>query len=296
MDELAAYWPDMTGVPDGVDVFAQYPVTGGGSDVGEYELILGDALEVMKGMASCSVDLTVTSPPYDNLRSYDGSYAPDSLDWRGVISELYRVTADGGVVVWVVADATSDGTETGTSFRQALYAKECGFNLHDTMIYEIAGTGAKGSNYAYWQSFEYMFVWSKGKPKTVNRIADVKNSVGGQPRTRSAKSEKLGSRVKRPGVISPMFSVRSNVWRYAAGHDDTYDHPAPFPLQLAKDHILSWSNPGDMVLDPFMGSGTTGIASVQLGRKFTGIEIYPGYHAIAERRIAQAQMPLFVTA
>jgi len=254
----------------------------------DYQLILGDCLEVMRGMDSGSIDLTVTSPPYDNLRDYDGSYAPDSLNWRGTINELYLITASGGVVVWVVSDATKDGTESGTSFRQALYARECGFNVHDTMIYEIAGTGAKGSNYAYWQSFEYMFVWSKGTPKTVNRIADVKNSKGGKMRGFSPKSAHLGSRVERPQVMSPMYSVRPNVWRYAVGQEDTMGHPAPFPLQLAKDHIRSWSNAGDTVFDPFCGSGTTGVAAKQLGRDFIGCELSPAYHAIATRRIEDA--------
>jgi DNA modification methylase len=261
-----------------------------------YELHCGDCLEVMRGMADWSVDLTVTSPPYDGLREYDGTYVPGSLNWRAVIKELYRITAIGGVVVWVVADATRNGTESGTSFRQALHAYDCNFNLHDTMIYEIAGTGAKGSNYAYWQSFEYMFVWSKGVPKTVNRIADVKNSAGGALRTYSAKQEHIGSRKFRPGIVNPMYSVRPNIWRYTNnGHDGAGDHPAPFPLQLAKDHIVSWSAPDDMVFDPFLGSGTTGIAAIQLGRNFKGIEIYPAYYAIAQRRIenAAAQPMLF---
>jgi DNA modification methylase len=256
------------------------------------QLYQGDCLDIMRGMADDSIDLTVTSPPYDGLRHYDGTYVHGSVDWRAIIKELYRITARGGVVVWVVADETKNGTESGTSFRQALWAYECLFNLHDTMIYEIAGTGAKGSNYAYWQSFEYMFVWSKGAPNTVNRIADVKNSAGGKMRGFRTKSAHLGSRVDRAHVVAPMYSVRPNVWRYAVGQEDTMGHPAPFPLQLAKDHIASWSKPGDLVFDPFAGSGTTGIAAVQLQRNFVGCEIVPAYHAIAEKRIAEAQMQL----
>lgn len=145
-----------------------------------YTLIHGDCLDVLPTLEAGSVDLTVTSPPYDNLREYGKDFDADSFNWRGIISELYRVTKPGGVVVWVVADATINGSETGTSFRQALWAMECGFNLHDTMIYQQAGTGAKGSNYAYWQAFEYMFIWSKQHPKTVHRIADVVNSAGGE--------------------------------------------------------------------------------------------------------------------
>ena len=255
----------------------------------EVKLILGDCLDVMREMEADSVDLTVTSPPYDNLRNYDGTYQADSVDWHAIIAELHRVTSNGGVVVWVVADATKDGSESGTSFRQALWARRCKFNLHDTMIYQSAGTGAKGSNYAYWQTFEYMFVWSKGTPKSVTRIADIRNSEGGKPHRFKAKSARLGSRIDRPGIVSPMHSVRPNVWRYAVGQENTMGHPAPFPLALAKDHIVSWSNAGDVVFDPFAGSGTTGIAAVQLQRDFLGCEIVPSYHAIAEKRIAEAQ-------
>lgn len=263
----------------------------------EFQLLQGDCLEVMRTMPDNRFDLTVTSPPYDHIRDYDGTYAPDSLDWRGVIKELYRVTAQGGVVVWVVADATKNGSESGTSFMQALWAKECGFNLHDTMIYQVSGTGAKGSNYAYWQAFEYMFVWSKGKPKVVNRIADVKNVHGGRREKPTPKNDRLGTRMMRNGVTLPMYSVRPNVWKYHAGTngEPSSDHPAPFPLKLAKDHILSWSAAGDVVFDPFAGSGTTGVACMQLGRRFVGCEINPAYHAIAQRRIgdAAAQPMLF---
>lgn len=254
--------------------------------------MLGDCLAYMKTMPAGCIDLTITSPPYDNLRTYDGTFEAGMLDWRAVICELYRITDNGGVVVWVVADATIDGSETGTSFRQALWALECGFHLHDTMIYEVAGTGAKGSNYAYWQSFEYMFVWSKGAPRTVNRIADRKNARAGVLVTRGEKTKDVGTRLGDYTV--PDLGIRSNVWRYHAGNNggEITGHPAPFPLKLASDHVRSWSVPGDLVFDPFLGSGTTGIAAVVEGRRFLGVEINPAYHAIAARRIAAAQMQL----
>ena len=99
----------------------------------DIKFIHGDCLEIMPTLADKSVDLTVTSPPYDNLRTYNGN---SQFDFEGIAKELFRVTKDGGVVVWVVGDANINGSETGTSFRQALYFKEIGFNLHDTMIYQ----------------------------------------------------------------------------------------------------------------------------------------------------------------
>lgn len=258
----------------------------------DVQLYEGDCVEVLQGLPEASIELIITSPPYDNLRAYGPYFDPARFDWRSVITQLYRILVPGGVVVWVVADATVDGSETGTSFRQALWAKDCGFNLHDTMIYEVAGTGAKGSIYAYWQAFEYMFVWSKGRPKTVNRIADVWNTGGGKVRSKGVKASQIRSRMERANIINPTRSVRPNVWRYAVGQEDSRGHPAPFPLKLARDHIISWSNPRESVLDPFMGSGTTGIAAVQLGRSFIGIEINPDYLAIAQQRIAEAQLQL----
>lgn len=262
-------------------------------------LLLGDCLERMGEIPDGSIDLTVTSPPYDNLRTYNGSlndWTPDK--WKAIIAELYRVTKQGGVVVWVVGDATINGSETGTSFRQALHAMDCGFRLHDTMLYEKAGTGACGSNYAYWQSFEYMFVWSKGQPASVNRIADHKNTSEGGISTKGRLSVHGVDKDTRRRV-TPAFSVRTNIWRYS-GRDTGWEkkrggfaHPAMFPEALARDHILTWSNEGDTVFDPFTGSGTTGKMALAHGRKFIGIERDPQYFAIAERRIAEAQSTLF---
>ena len=243
-------------------------------------LMLGDCLERMKEIPDGSVDLTVTSPPYDNLRTYNGNNALwGEHVWKSVIQDLFRVTKQGGVVVWVVGDATIKGSETGTSFKQALWAMECGFNLHDTMIYEKAGTGACGSNYAYWQAFEYMFVWSKGKPKTVTRIETNKPVVQGGSRRKAN-----GTKKKEMRSLEGKKQKLNNIWRFSVGGKDT-GHPAPFPEQLAHDHILSWSNEGDTVLDPFMGSGTTGKMSKQLNRNFIGIELDKEYFEIAKKRI-----------
>ena len=248
------------------------------------QLFHGDCLEVMKEMPDNSVDLTVTSPPYDNLREYNGF----SFDFEGIAKQLFRITKQGGVVVWVVGDATIDGNETFTSLKQALYFKEqCGFNAHDTMIYQQAGTGAKGSNLAYWQNFEFMFIFSKGTPKTVHRIADIFNSGAGKKRSISPKMDRLKTRTER-NVFNPEMSIRPNVWYYAVGVDNKTEHPAPFPINLARDHVISWSNEGDLVFDPFMGSGTTAVACESLGRKWAGSELSEEYCQIAAKRIKKA--------
>lgn len=253
------------------------------------DLRLGDCLDVMRGMEAQSVDAVITSPPYDNLRTYGGH----TWDFEGIAQELYRVVKIGGVVVWVVADETKNGSESGTSFRQALYFRELGFNLHDTMIYEVAGTGAKGSNLAYWQAFEFMFILSKGRPQTVNRLCDIKNKNAGA--TVPGRAGIDGKPKPEPPHCVKEFGVRTNIWRYAVGFADPSDkteHPAPFPEALAADHIKSWSNEGDTILDPFMGSGTTGKMCVRLNRNFIGVEINESYFRIAQKRIGEAQAQL----
>lgn len=241
-------------------------------------------IDTMKRMPANFIDLVVTSPPYDNLRDYNGY----SFPFEEIAQELFRVVKIGGVVVWVVGDATINGSETGTSFKQALFFMQCGFNLLDTMIYCVNGTGAKGSNFAYWQSFEYMFILTKGNPKSVNRIADKPNANAGKLRnaTGSKKLNKVGTRTERKGVEAPAFSVRPNVWLYNVGQNDITEHPAVFPEQLAADHIYSWSNAGDLVYDPFMGSGTTGKMAMLMDRNYIGSEMSSEYVAIAEKRIA----------
>lgn len=248
----------------------------------EVKLHLGDCLEFMKSMPDKSVDLTVTSPPYDNLRKYNGYV----FDFEGIARQLYRVTKDGGVVVWVVADATVNGSETGTSFGQALFFKEIGFNLHDTMIWEKTGQGAVGSNYCYWQNFEYMFVFSKGKLQTFNPIEDRENVYKGSKFVHGSRKTD-GASHSRKMLKHNAFGRRFNIWRIVPESNPI--HKAVFPGQLAGDHILSWSNEGDLVFDPFMGSGTTGEMAVKYRRNFVGSEISSEYLAVAEKRIAEAE-------
>ena len=255
-------------------------------------IIHGDCKEIMQQFPDNCIDLTVTSPPYDNLRTYNGF----TFDFEGIAKELYRVTKKGGVVVWVVGDATINGSETGTSFRQALYFKEMGFNLHDTMIYEKNGTGACGSNLCYWQAFEYMFVLTKGKPKTVNRLGNGKpRTKGGVKPGRLTKDGKQKIEVRSDAEGKEQ--IRDNVWTYNVGFasgDDKVKHPAKFPEKLAEDHIISWSNPGDIVLDPMCGSGTTCKMAAINERKYIGIDISEEYCEIAKKRVSNLQQKLFI--
>ena len=254
------------------------------------KLMQGDCLEKMKELASGSVDMTMTSPPYDNLRDYNGNNKQwGEHAWKGAIRELYRVTKQGGVIVWIVADATVKGSETGTSFRQALWAMDCGFNLHDTMIWNKGSFTAVGAlRIRYAQTFEYMFVFSKGKPNTFNPIKDrhnkIQGKIGGSLRTADGSMRKMSTHGKQRAEYGQRFAI----WDQSPCGGNKSGHPAPFPKQLAVDHILSWSKQGDIVLDPFMGSGTTGIACKKLCRQFIGIELDEKYFEIAQERISEA--------
>lgn len=261
-------------------------------------LWLGDCLERMKEIPDGSVDLTVTSPPYDNLRTYNDSMNDwNATKWQSIIADLYRVTKQGGVVVWVVADATINGSETGTSFKQALHALECGFRLHDTMIYQTNKPPITSPRYQ--STFEYMFVWSKGAPRAFNALREKTLHPGVLNRGgMRGKGGEIGARTteNRTGDTKP----RGNVWYIPrsslSGDEYSRQHPATFPDALARDHILSWSNEGDTVFDPFLGSGTTGKMAVLNGRSFIGIERDPSYFAIAERRIYGAQPQMYLEA
>lgn len=231
-----------------------------------------NCLNTMNRMPDDFIDLTVTSPPYDNLRQYKGY----SFDFEAIAKELYRVTKRGGVIVWVVGDAVNNGSESGTSFKQALFFMSCGFNLHDTMIYKKNSSTypAHEKSNRYTQIFEYMFVFSKGKPKTVNLICDKKNKWAGQS-SFDGKIEKVKE-----------YSPRENIWEYTTSFNDKVDHPAVFPEELARDHICSWSNEGDLAYDCFSGSGTTlKIAHLQK-RNWIGSEISKEYSELAVKRIA----------
>jgi len=266
--------------------------------LGPYDLdsiVAGECASLMAAMPEGYIDLTVTSPPYNNLREYQGYV----FDFEAIARQLWRVTKPGGVVVWVVGDATINGSETGTSFRQALRFKELGFNLHDTMIYDKDGFRYP-QDALYHQVFEYMFVFSKGKPSTLNLLHDRKNSTAGEWRPTTYKRERDGKRSYRKGVTQTTFGKRFNIWRYNGGPYRTtkdnfaFEHPAIFPEALARDHILSWSNPGDIVLDPMVGSGTTCKMAKELGRHWLGFDISPEYVEIARQRVGLAKTPLFI--
>ena len=257
----------------------------------EYEFRVGDCAEML-GRYRESAALILTSPPYDDLRAYGGH----TFDFEGVADACVASLVQGGVLVWVVGDATVDGSETGTSFRQALGFMERGLNLHDTMIYQKSGF-AWPSKTRYHQTWEYMFVFSRGKPKTVNLISDRRNKWTERWSSKSTDRMKDGSTKSRERPTKwDENGIRFNIWQYTVGRGNSaeqtiaHEHPAIFPYALAYDHIRSWTDKGDLVIDPMCGSGTTIRAATDLGRRSVGIDINPEYIDVAQRRMAQASM------
>ena len=254
----------------------------------------GDGAQVLlqDGIAG-TVDLIVTSPPYGALRDYGGH----GFDFEAMASACVAALAPGGVLVWVVGDSTVDGSELGTPYRQALWFLDHGdVLLHDTMIYRKRGNGGRTWHRRHPNGFEFMYVFSKGKPKTVNIICDVPTLEPGRVVRSTSVRNKDGSTSIRPHRTIPDVAPRDNVWTYAQqsanGTPDNPSHPAPFPLALAKDHIRTWSNPGDLVADPMAGSGTTLRAAKELGRRAVGVEIHADYIPIITERLSQDMLDL----
>ena len=260
------------------------------------KIINEDSEKALKKLPPNSVDLTVTSPPYDDIRDYKGYNFSDAT-LNNIIRELFRVTKLGGVVVWVVGDATINGSESGTSFRQALKFIESGFKLHDTMIYEknTSSFPAKRTGNRYTQIFEYMFVFCKDKIKTSNLICDKPNKWAGHTNWGKNTNRLKNGELQETSDIKPVpdFSPRNNIWKYNVGKGfnssdkESHEHPAIFPEQLAEDHILTWSNENDVVLDPFSGSGTTCKMAKKNKRNFIGIDISEEYCKLSEKIIAK---------
>jgi len=236
-----------------------------------------DCLDTMAKMPNNFIDITITSPPYDDMRTYNGY----CFDFENVAKELYRVTKKGGVVVWVVNDKTNKGSESLTSFKQALFFRECGFNV-ETMIWEKTGSGCLGSNKFYGQNFEYMFVFTKGMPKTTNLIKDRENKVKTGKVKVNGGLDKTGKGKNRIVERKP-FGKRNNIWRFDTQKNS--EHPAPFPEQLVNDHLITWSNEGDIAYDPFAGSGTTAKVSIENNRNWIASEISSEYCDVIDRRI-----------
>lgn len=251
----------------------------------------GDSAIVLSSIKSNSVDLVVTSPPYDELRDYNKDSVWDFNSFKKIARQLYRVVKDGGVVVWVVGDSVVKGNKSLSSFKQALYFQQIGFNMFDVIIYEKAGTAPPHKN-RYFNAFEYMFVLSKGNPKTINLLADKPNKWANHSTFGNVtRREQDGTLTPKGRKVVKPFGVRTNIWRYNNGKGFStkdkiaYEHPAIFPEKLVQDHIVSWSNEGDIVLDPFCGSGTVAKVASMLNRKWVGIEISSEYCKIANERL-----------
>lgn len=238
-----------------------------------------DCLEGLKMLKDESVDLTITSPPYDDLRDYKG-YA---FDIKKVVKELYRVTKQGGVCVWVINDRVKNGSKTLTSFRHALYFQDAGFNVNDVMIWNKTNPMPQVRQPRYNQVFEYMFVFSKGKPKTFNPIMIPCKTSGLSYKSTAKQITTDKNRVYKEMVINKE-KVSPNIWDMAVAQNKT-SHPAVFPEELVYKHIISWSNEGDIVMDIFSGSGTTHKVALENNRKFIGFEIAKEYCEIEKERL-----------
>ena len=257
-------------------------------DLGIGQIHCEDCLETMGRMPDDWLDMTITSPPYDDLREYKGY----KFQIDEIVDHLYRKTMEGGVVIWVVGDRTVDGSETLTSFKQALAFKDRGFKVHDTMLYVKNNPIPSDCGKRYRQSFEYMFCFSKGQPKTFTPITEPTKSAGTKIKAfritergrGNVPDEDIGREIKTERKVSNIFSY--NVGTSSASDVIAFQHPAIFPERLVEDQIMTWSTEGDLVYDPFMGSGTTATVAERMGRRWIGSEVSSDYVEIARKRLA----------
>ena len=256
------------------------------------KIINSDSAAFLKTLPDNCIDLTITSPPYDDMRTYGKQESDWTVDvFKTIANELFRITKQGGMVTWVVADKVKDYNKSLTSFRQALYFQEIGFKVYDVLIYE-KNSGGMPNKTRYNSTYEFMFILSKGKPKTINLIKDKPNKWAGVTAwgTNSVR-DKDGVLTQRDKKPVAEFGVRNTIWRYNVGFGFTtkdkmaYKHPAMFPEKLAEDNIISWSNEGDIVLDCFGGSGTVAKMADKLNRKWILVERNLEYCEIAKERL-----------
>ena len=249
----------------------------------ENRIFCGNASDIIKGFPSAFIDLTVTSPPYDELRNYEGY----NFDFESIAQELFRVTKTGGVLVWVVGDKIKNGDRSLTSFKQVILFQELGFRVHDVMIYKKKNTPFMRSN-GYTNCFEFMFVLSKGKPAVFNPIQIDTVRQGLEMLTHNKGPDGVNKKILK---TLNSKKTKTNIWEYAVGlHGSTsdkiaFEHPAIFPEKLAEDHILSWTNEGDIVFDPMCGSGTTCKMAQKNNRIYVGCDISEKYVEIAKKRM-----------
>lgn len=256
------------------------------------KLILGDSEIILKNLPDKCIDATITSPPYDNLRTYNNSNEEWNFDkFKKIANELFRVTKEGGIVAWIVGDSIVNGGKTLSSFRQAIYFQEIGFRIFDVIIYEKTGSGPPHKN-RYFNTFEYIFILSKGKPKTINLLKDKLNKWGGHETYGEITRREVDGRLTKKGKKKiNKYGVRTNIWKYKNGKGQTtkdaiaHKHPAIFPEKLVADILESWTLEGDIILDPFGGSGTTAKVSSLMSRNFIYIEKIDEYFQIAKVRM-----------
>jgi site-specific DNA-methyltransferase (adenine-specific) len=252
------------------------------------KIYCGNSSEVLKQIIpDNTIDLTITSPPYSNLRHYNNSLTDNTWNFsifKTIGDELFRVTKNGGVVVWIVNDKTENGSKSLVSFKQAIYFQEIGFNINDVMIWEKTNYMPVVKQPRYTDCFEYMFILSKGKPKTFNPIMIPCKCAGQEYHSTTKNIGGENGRTYKEFNINKE-KIKPNIWEFAVAQNKT-SHPAVFPENLIIDHIKTWSNEGDVVLDPFIGSGTTAIAAKKLKRKYIGIDINPEYCQLTEERLA----------
>jgi site-specific DNA-methyltransferase (adenine-specific) len=253
------------------------------------KIICGDAVEELKKIPNNSIDILVTSPPYDGIRKYNGF----NYDLHATGKEIYRVLKDGGVAIMVIQDQTKNFGKTLTSFRTIVdWVDNIGFKLFETVIYRKYGAEGAWWNKRFRVDHEYMPIFLKGeRPQYFNKDPlKIPSKHGGKTMTGGGTRLTNGIRIPTRAITINPMKCRGTIWEYMTAGDGTrlkHKHPATFPDKLPYDFIQCFCPPNGVVLDPFIGSGTTALAAIELDRNYIGIDISKEYCDLARRRIKE---------
>ena len=261
------------------------------------KLIVGDCLNIMKKIEENTFDLIVFSPPYDSLRKYNDY----TFDLKKTGEQIFRVLKDGCLCAMVIQDQTKNFGKSLTSFRTAVdWVDRIGFKLFETVIYRKHGIEGAWWNKRFRVDHEYIHLFLKGeKPRYFNKDPlRIPSKHGGKTMVGSGNRKTDGTTTKTTTIHVNKMKCRGTVWDYLNAGDKNklkQQHPAVFPDKIPYDIISCFSPVKGLVLDPFVGSGSTCVMAKKLDRFYTGIDISSKYIEIAKKRLKEVQMELNIS-
>ena len=260
-------------------------ITNSVSDDADFVLFQGDCLALLADLPDKLVKLVVTSPPYNLGKSYETRLDLDDYvaQQQRVIEQCVRVLHDQGSICWQVGNYVENGKIVPLDILLHPIFSSLGLHLRNRIVWQF-GHGLHASK-RFSGRYEVILWFTKGENYTFN--LDAVRVPQKYPSKKHFKGPKKGQLSGNPLGKNP-----SDIWQIPnvkANHVEKTVHPCQFPVELIERLVLAMTDPGDWVLDPFLGVGTTAIAALIHGRKAIGAEVVPEYVAIARERVRLAE-------